>query len=302
MTTLALIGAGRWGKNYIKTIRSLSSCELPESFIKTKNYKELFSFDNIDGVIIATPASTHFQIAKEFLNRGFNLLIEKPLATNYKDALRLYEVAKKNKNIVMVGHIFLYNPAFLKVKKIAQDIGNIRHISTEGMNYGPIRTDISALWDWAPHDISMSIDLLGGLPEEVSGYGVSVLRPNTKFYDTCSLKLRFPKNIFVFINISWLSPIKKRSMTIVGEKSTIIFDDTVEKKISLVDNLNKKTIYPSYSGQASLSEEISSFVDLIRNKEAINKSDLKMGLDVVKVIEACEKSIRLNGKNIKLNN
>lgn len=300
MTILALVGAGRWGKNYINTIHSLSSCKLPDSYIKTKNYKELFSHDNIDGVIIVTPASTHFQIAKEFLEKGFNVLIEKPLTTNYKDALKLCKIAEKTKRIVMVGHIFLYNPAFLEVKKAARNIGNIKYIYSEGMNYGPIRSDVSALWDWTPHDISMSIDLLGSLPQEVSGYGVSTLRPNTKFYDTCSLKLKFPKNIFVFVNVSWLSPIKKRNMTIVGEKKTIVFDDTVEKKISLVKNSDKRTTYLSFSKESPLFEEISSFVNLIEDKEKINKSGLKMGLDVIRVIEACEKSIILGGKNIKI--
>lgn len=300
MITLALIGVGRWGKNYINTIRNLSSCVLPASFIKTKNYKELFFHNNINGIIIVTPASTHFRIAKEFLEKGFNVLIEKPLTTNYKDALILYKIAEKMKNVVMVGHIFLYNPAFLEVKKLSEAVGRIKYISTEGMNYGPIRTDVSALWDWGPHDISMAIDLLGNLPEEVSGHGESILYPNTESYDACSLKLKFPKNIFVFINFSWLSPIKKRNMTIVGEKNTIIFDDTVEKKIALVNNLSKETIYPPFSKESPLSEEISSFVKLIENKEKINKSDLRMGIDVVRIIEACEKSIKLGGKNIKI--
>lgn len=302
MTRLALVGVGRWGKNYLNTIRNLSFCELPDSLIKTKDYKDLISADNIDGVIIATPASTHFQIAKEFLENGFNVLIEKPLVTNYKDALALFEIAKRNKNVVMVGHVYLYNPAFVEVKKMVQNIGNIKYISSEGMNYGPIRSDVSALWDWAPHDISMLIDLLGNLPEEVSGYGESVLRPNTKFYDICSLKLKFSKNIFAFINVSWLSPLKKRNMIIVGNKSTIVFDDTLEKKISVIDNVSKKKEFPFFSKKSPLSEEISSFVGLIRNNKKTNKSDLKMGLAVTEIIEACEMSIGLGGKNIKLNN
>lgn len=292
MITLALIGIGRWGKNYVNTINSLSSCVLPKKFIKTSNYKDLFSEENIDGVIIATPSSTHFKIAKEFLERGFNVLIEKPLTTNYKDALKLSEIAKKNKNVVMVGHIYLYNPAFLVVKKLFKSIGKIKYISAEGMNYGPIRTDVSALWDWGPHDISMVIDLLEGLPQEVSAIG----------YDMCNLKLKFPNGIFVFLNIGWLSPVKKRNMTIVGNKSTIIFDDTIEKKVALVDNLSrdKKVNYPSFSKELPLTAEISSFVDKIKNRKKNNNSSLKMGLDVVKVLEACQKSIKLNGKMIKI--
>lgn len=293
MITLALVGIGRWGKNYINTINNLSSCVLPEKFIKTSNYKNLFKSNNIDGVIIASPSSTHFKITKEFLERGFNVLIEKPMTTSYRDALELFKIVKKFKNIVMVGHVYLYNPAFLKVKKLIKSIGKIKYISTEGMNYGPIRTDVSSLWDWGPHDISMAIDLLGSKPQEVSAIG----------YDMCNLKLKFAGDIYCFVNIGWLSPVKKRSMIIVGEKSTIVFDDTIEKKVALIGNfsIDKEVNYPSFSKELPLTAEISSFVDLIKNREKNNNSSLKMGLDVVKVLEACEKSMKLNGKIIKIN-
>ena len=304
MITLALIGRGRWGKNYIKTIRALSSCKLPNQFIKTTNYRDLLSEIGIDGVIIATPASTHFQIAKEFLEKGFNVLIEKPMTTSYNDALKLRRIAEKNKNVVMVGHIYLYNPAFMEVKNLIKSLGKIKYITSEGMNYGPIRSDVSALWDWAPHDISMSIELLRTLPDEVCGYGFSLLRPNTKFYDACYLKLNFPNNVFVFINVSWLSPVKKRNMVIVGRKGTLIFDDTSERKISLAKSFstNKKIYYPSFpnSNKSPLSMEILSFVNLVKNKDKVNNDGLKMGVNVIKVLEACEESIKSNGKNVRI--
>lgn len=300
MITLALVGIGRWGKNYIKTINNLPFCKLPEKFIKTKNYRDLLAIDNIDGVIIATPASTHFQIAKEFLERGFNLLIEKPVTTSYKDALELYKIADACRSSVMVGHTFLYNPAFVEVKNLVKKIGKINYISSEGMDYGPIRSDISALWDWAPHDISMCLELFGTLPDEVCGHGFNLVRPNTKFYDACLLKLKFPNNIYVFINVNDISPVKKRTLTVVGEKDTLIFDDTSEKKISLTKNFDadKKISYPSFSNsnKSPLSMEILTFVNLLKNKVTINDSSLKMGINVVKVLEACEKSIRANGK------
>src|SRR3990167_2374361 len=125
------------------------------------------------------------------------------MTTKYKDALELYKIANKSKSVVMVGHIYLHNPAFLEVKKLLKFVGKIQFISAEGMNYGPIRSDVSALWDWGPHDISMVIDLLGCLPEEVSAYGLNSLRPNTQFYDMCNLKLKFSNNISVLINIGW---------------------------------------------------------------------------------------------------
>lgn len=301
MITLALVGKGRWGKNYINTINNLSTCELPDKFIKTSNYKDLFASRNINGVIIASPSSTHFKIAKEFLEKSFNVLLEKPMATSYDDALELSRIAKKYKNIFMVGHIYLYNPAFLKVKKLIKSIGRIKHISTEGMNNGPVRSDVSALWDWGPHDISMLIDLLGNLPQEVSAHGVSSLRPNTKFYDMCDLKLKFANDIYCSVNIGWLSPIKKRNMTIVGNRGTIVFDDTIENKIVIRNLETKEANYPPFPKDPPLTVEILNFVKQIQNKNNLNHSNLKMGLDVVKVLDACEKSIKLNGKIIKIN-
>ena len=302
MTTLALIGKGRWGKNYINTIHNLSACELPDEFVKGSDYKDLLSKKNIDGVIIATPCSTHFKIAKEFLEKGFNVLIEKPLTVNIRDATKLYKIADKSKGVVMVGHLYLYNPAFLEVKKLFKSIGKIQFISTEGMNYGPIRNDASSLWDWGPHDVSMAMDMLGSLPQEVSAYGLNALRPDTTLYDMCNLKLKFPNNIFVFVNIGWLSPIKKRNVFIKGEDGTIIFDDTVDKKVTYIKNLDKdrETSYPTFSGQSPLSAQISEFIKRLESKEKIDNSSLKMGLNVVKVLDACERSIKLNGKSIKI--
>lgn len=301
MVTLALVGKGQWGKNYIKTISNLSSCQLPDKFIKTRNYRDLFSQNCIDGVIIATPASTHFQIAKEFLEKGFNVLVEKPAATNYNDALELYKVADRFKKVLMVGHIFLYNPAFIEIKNLLKSVGKIKYIASESMDYGPIRSDISSLWDWAPHDISMCLEILGDLPIEVSGYGFNILRQNRKLYDMCYLKLRFPNNIFVCINVGWVSPIKKRNLLIAGEKGSISFDDTIQRKISVVKNINgdKKFCYPSFPSNSPLSMEIEVYVDLIERGNAGNYR-LKTDLYVIKILEACEKSIQTDGKTIKL--
>lgn len=160
MITLALIGSGAWGEKYIKTINSLSHCRLPQSNIKTRDYKQLLDRHDIDGVIIATPSSTHFSVTRDFLKKGFNVLVEKPLTTDYKQAKYLADLATKTQSIAMVGHLFLYHPAILEMKKKLKKMGAVQYIMSEGMDYGPVRDDVSSLWDWAPHEISIVLHLL----------------------------------------------------------------------------------------------------------------------------------------------
>lgn len=297
MITLALVGAGAWGKNYIRTINSLPNCQLPPLYIKTRDYNELLVRPDIDGVIIATPSSTHYKIAKDFLEKGFNILVEKPVTTNYSDALKLNEIAVRNKCVAMVGHIYLYNPAFVEMQKLMQKLGKIYYISSEGMDFGPFRADVSPLWDWAPHDIAMALYLQGEAPIAVSAWGVGRSLESKKNFDMCFLNLKFKNNVPVFIKIGSLAPYKKRNITIMGEKYALVFDDTIENKISLIKNFGKnpQVSYPSYSSDSPLVCEIGAFVESIRNKKNPQTS-LSQGLEVVKIIEAAQRSIKNDGQ------
>lgn len=290
MINLGLVGKGSWGKNYIRAIKELSNITLSSENIKTHDYKDLFRNKNLDGVIIATPASTHYRIAKEFLKQGFDLLIEKPLALNSHDGLNLKEIADRKKRIVMVGHIYLYNPAFEVFKKYTEKIGKILFIKSYGMNYGPIRKDTSALWDWAPHDISMLLEL-SLVPSSIAAWKIS-----DGMYSIKITSSKFSAIVFC----GWMSPIKKRSMMIVGERGAVIFDDTVDKKILHIQRSDKnfKFFYPSFPKEEPLKREVTEFVSSIRNKKN-PKSDLAHGILTIKIIEAAEKSIRQNGREMK---
>ncbi len=300
MIKLALIGRGPWGNNYIKTISKLSNCVLPKEFIKAKDYKALFKYKkDIDGVVIATPPTTHFKIAHDVLSQGLPVLVEKPLTTSLSDAKKLLEIQKKRKLIAMVGHIYLYHPAFQAMKKQLQSIGKIHYITTEGMDYGPIRTDVSALWDWATHDISMAMDLLNQKPISVFGWGVKRYESNMNI-DMCYVKLQF-RTIPVIISIGWLSPVKKRSITVVGETGAILFDDTKVDKLALAKNLELKHQAQkiNYKESPPLTQEILAFVDcIIKRKDP--QTSLQQGADVVYVIESIQKSLMNNGREIKL--
>ncbi len=238
MITLALIGVGRWGGNFLNTVKRMNTCnikyiasrsvktisQLPSQYIKTTNYKDFLKCSDIDGVIIATPGSTHYEIIKTFLSTKQPMLVEKPFTTNYKNALNIRKLVKGKPNI-MVGHIYLYNPAYLTVKKLVPRIGKLRYISFKGYNYGPFRNDMSALWEWAPHGVSICLDLIDDQPLEVTAWVLNSLRPKTKLYDNIQIQLKFKNGIVSLLEFGWLYPYKRRELIIYGSKSTILFDD-----------------------------------------------------------------------------
>lgn len=299
MMRFALVGKGAWGTNYIRTIRSLSWCSLPNENIRTRDYPQLFFRDDIHGVIIATPASTHYKIASEFLARGIPTLIEKPVAISSKDAEALRKLADKNHVVAMAGHIYLYNNAFIKVKRLLPHIGTIKYICSESSNLG--RTDVSALWDWGPHDISQAIYLLDAPPVSVSAWRVGKRSNRKQHYDANLLHLTFPGGVRIFSYMSWTSPTKKKEMIIVGDKGMIMFNDISKRKITLINTLTtvKAVSYPSYSKCTPMEEELEEFARCIKRK-AEPKTSLIKAQVVVDILEAAEKSIEANGKTIKL--
>lgn len=317
MMTLALIGAGQWGKNYISTIKSLSGCKLKYicatseqtldlfsgDYIKLRNYQDLFKCTDIDGVIIATPGSTHFKIASELLRNGFNLLVEKPLTISYKEALKLKDIYDnlEKKPILLVGNIDLYNPPFIKLQECINSIGEIRYISFEGLNNGVVRNDMSVIWEWGPHGVSMVLSIMKQEPREVTGWAVSSLQPKSKLYDVASIRLVFPNRVSAFIKVSWLSPLKKRELVVVGSKDTIIYDNLAEKRITYFSDMgpeksgdkyikrDPRINYPVYSSRLPLELEILNFLQVIKGEK--NQIDINQALLVSKILDLAEQSI-----------
>lgn len=326
MINLALIGVGNWGRNFITTVNNLGDCKikyvcsktdknlklLKGNFFKTTNYKELFKFSDIHGVIIATSGSTHFEIAKEFLKKGFNLLIEKPLALNYSDALILKSLKEKTGAKVLVGHVYLFDPAYIATKELFNKLGEIRYISYESVNNGPYRDDMSILWDMGPHPISILLDLYQQEPLQIRAWALDKLRPKKNLLDIVFMRLKFLDGSEVFIKISWLSPFKRRELIIVGNKEAIVYNDLEEKKVTYYKNTGPKIIngdaiktnsereYPSYGSETPLQMEIKEFVEAIKENREIKKSDLDFGVRVTRLLEAAEQSINDNDKVIEI--
>lgn len=301
MVTLALIGAGKWGQNFLYTIGLLDNCmikyicaqskktldSLPNKYTKITSIDELLKYD-IDGVIIASPASTHFEIAKKFLKQGFNLLIEKPLTTDYTQALELQKIWQRKKSKILVGHTYLYNPAYQVFKKLFKRIKTIKSIYFEGLR-SPIRKDISVIWDWGPHPVSILLDLIQKPVTNVSATGSD---------HTVNAMLQFSNGIEASFNISWFGPHKIRKITIDGKDENIVLDDTntTNQKI-LLQKLDLPPQYPKYSSETPLTRELAEFAAAIQDNKQIT-SDINMGVKVVKVLSAIEQSVENNGQSI----
>ncbi len=317
MVNLALIGIGAWGRNYVstlkyfkgvrikylcsKTIKTLHSFQ--GDYIKTTNYKDLLIYKDIDGVIVATPNATHYEISQEFIKRGFNLLIEKPFVNNYDQALKLKSLQQKNGSRILVGHNYLFDPPYLKTKELVKALGKIRYIYYDGSNNGPYRNGTSALWDIGPHAISLCLDIYQKDPAQISAWALDTLKPEKGFYDVSFIKLKFIDDTQAFIKISWLFPLKKRELVIVGRKDAIIYDAVADKRIVYYKDMialqkqgKTKIVYPSYDSTKSLEMEIKEFVKIIKNKKYKTSSEMELGVKVTRILQLAEHSIRENGK------
>lgn len=315
MINLALIGLGRWGKRYISAIETIPEVQIkyicanstkslalfPDKYIKLDNYKDFKKYKDIDGVLVVTPAVSHLPIVKELLINKFNLLVEKPLVSSYEEALELVKIYEQNNNkCFMVGHTYLYNPAFLKVLELKKQIGDIIYIDSQGGSYGPFRNDVSALWDWAPHDISMILEIIREDPVGVSAWSVNSMKKQNFLGDIIYARLIFKNGLCAFMKIGSLFPKKTRILTVAGSKNSILFDDTKIRKVIFSKNdINRAETFPKFKSIQPLTQEVLEFVNCIRfNKKPV--SNFYFGIRIVKIISYIEKSISENGKLIKI--
>lgn len=302
MVNLALVGVGKWGQNFLKIASSLENCKvkyvfsksqktlksLSDEYIKTTSLNDLID-SNADGIIIATPPSTHYEISKKFLNHNFNLLIEKPLATNFKQAIELQKIWRTKRTKVLVGHTYLYNPAFLKCKQLLRKFGKIDLISFEGL-LSPKRDDVSVLWDWGPHPISMMLDII---KKPVKNIKLIYAHKRFTKLDTLKVELIFEGDIKGLIHLSWYGSKKIRRITIKGSSRKLILDDTNQEnqKISFY-NLTRIPIHPIYNLENPLTNELKKFIFSIKNNKEI-VSDINLGVSVVKVLSEIERLLNL---------
>ena len=250
---IAQIGCGYWGPNLLRNFSALKNCRVKNvvdasaerrafvsaNFPRTtavEDHKAVLADPEIDAVIIATPAGTHFELACAALVAGKHVFVEKPMATKAAEVDELGRLAAERKLIVMVGHTFIYNAAVRYVKKLidAGDLGEIRYIYSQRLNLGRIRPDVDALWNFAPHDISIIQYWLGDpVPLSVSRRGMAYMQDGID--DVVFLSLTYPGKIMANIHVSWLDPQKVRKMIVVGSKKMVVYDDVADDKIAIYD-------------------------------------------------------------------
>lgn len=329
MIRIGVIGCGHWGSNHVRIFNMLGGsklricCDQDEFRLKalataypgvetTRDYKEIINNKDVDAVVISTPTCTHYELAREALANGKHVLSEKPLTIRKEESEELDLLAKKNKKILMVGYVFLFNSGIVALKDYIDKntLGKVLYLHFTRTNLGPIRDDVDVIYDLASHDIAIASFLLGKWPNGVSGNAGFFFRK--KIADASFITLYYPDNILVNIHVSWLDPKKIRMLTCVGDKKMAVWDDlNSSEPIRIFDKGVTKEPYYSDYGEFQLllrdGEVTSPLVKLaepLRNQNSYfldcvdkNKTPLtdgKFGCKVTEVLEAIQLSIKNN--------
>ncbi len=325
---IAVIGAGAWGRNLVRNHAELGalrlvcdSNEMVLAQLKTQypqietclSPADVLSAPAIQGVVIATPAETHFSLARECLLAGKHVYVEKPLALSDTEGAELIRIAQENNRILMVGHLLQYHPVFVWLKKLADTgcLGRINYIYSHRLNLGKIRREENALWSFAPHDISMILSLTGEEPESVQATGGNYL--HRKIADVTTTHLDFPSGIKAHVFVSWLHPFKDQKLVVVGDRKMAVFDDTMpwpEKLLLYHHEIVWKNNVPvpakgepekviDIPEQEPLRLECEHFLNCVATGTT-PVTDGREGLRVLRVLNASQQSLDQQGARISL--
>jgi len=324
---VAVIGCGYWGKNLIRNFHDLGAlkllCDKDESILKSYKTRydgietclaltDVLARKNIAGVVISTPAETHFNLARESLLVGKHVFVEKPLVLKEAEAEELIALAKEKNRVLMVGHLLQYHPVFVRLKELVLSggLGRINYIYSHRLNLGKIRREENILWSFAPHDISMILSLAGEEPETVLTTGGNYL--HQKIADVTTTHLEFPSGLRAHIFVSWLHPYKDQKLVVVGDRKMAVFDDTQpwdNKLLMYPHEINWQDRIPvparakpekvKIPEAEPLRNECAHFLDCISdgNKPV---TDGQEGLSVLKILNSSQTSLNNGGRKIAL--
>ena len=335
MIRVAVIGAGQWGPNLIRNFHNKETSEVaciidrdagrleevhahfPDVQV-AKDPEQALRDSSVHAVVVATPTGTHYEFAKEALERRKHVLVEKPLTTDVKQGLELLELATKYRLTLMVGHVFLYNTAVRKVKEYLDTghLGKLYYVSMVRTNLGPIRLDVNAAWDLTAHDLSIVNYWLDAEPLSVSAIGGTWI--NQGIEDAVFATLRYPQGVLVNLHASWLNARKARDITIVGERRMLTFDDmNLNEPLRIydkqaTDQRTRRTCVDSFASfRASvrkgditvpkvplgepLGTQCAHFLEcIVTGKQPFTGAP--EGIAVVRAVEAIQRSIRARGR------
>lgn len=332
---VGVIGCGYWGPNLVRNFSNLKNSTVVSVADKsverlnhmknlypnisiTQDAKEFLSNPNIDAVSIATPVSTHFPLALKALQAGKHVLVEKPFVTRSKQAKDLIRVARSKKRVLMVDHTFLFSQPIKKMKEmISTDLlGKILYLYSVRVNLGLFQKDINVVWDLAAHDIAIANFFMGQAPLSVSVVGRKLAVDHVE--DVAFVFLNYPNNVLFELHLSWLDPHKIRKITVIGDKKMVVYDDlnsaeplkVYDKGASIqpyYDSFGEfKMLYrfgdvvsPRIEPEEPLRNLCEHFLDSIVNPQESIAGD-RHGLDVVRVLEAAQKSVKAGGKLVRV--
>jgi predicted dehydrogenase len=329
---IAIIGYGYWGPNLVRNFSMAGNCsvmmvvdfrlerlvELRKQYpnlITSTNLDDLFNNKAIDAVVIATPVFTHFDLAKRALESDKHVLIEKPMTNSVEQANILIDLSIKKNKVLMVDHTFLYTNGVQRMKRMidAGEIGKLKYFDSTRINLGLFQPDVNVLWDLAPHDLSILNYLKTEKPFSVQATGIS--HTNNGIENIAYLTINYQSDFIAHFNCSWTSPVKIRMMLIGGDKKMIVFNDLEpsekikiydtgyehttdeDKNKILVDYRSGDIFIPKIENKEALSNMAADFISAITNNTT-PISNFQSGLDVVRILEAAQKSIKNKGKEV----
>jgi UDP-2-acetamido-3-amino-2,3-dideoxy-glucuronate N-acetyltransferase len=323
---IAVVGAGYWGANLVRIFHQLgvlsricdfSPVRLEQLAIQypdvrmDSGYDAVLDDPSVDAVVIATPAEAHYMMARRALLVGKDAYVEKPLTLRCSEAEVLTQLAEAQGRILMVGHLLEFHPAIIRLNELIErdELGRVEYIYSNRLNMGKVRREENALWSFAPHDISVILLLLKQMPIQVAATGGTYLQPNVA--DVTVSTMLFDRGVRAHLFVSWLHPYKEQKLVVVGAHRMAVFDDVrktdklqlYDKKIGLV-NGNFVAEKPAaqtvdFSSDEPLLLECRHFLDCVQNRKT-PKTDGHDGWRVLKVLEASQRSLSMNGEPVQL--
>lgn len=313
---VAVLGVGYWGKNLARNFHDLGAlialCDENESIeVKCREqypgvpfyrqFDTVLSDPSIGAVALATPAATHFEMARAAIQAGKDVFVEKPLAVDVKHGQELVRLANVNGRILMVGHILRYHPAILKLQELIQAgaLGKISYLYSNRLNIGKIRTEENILWSFAPHDISVMLSILNEMPTRVSCQGNAQL--NRDIYDVTLSHFEFSSGVQAHVFVSWLHPVKEQKLVVVGSEKMAVFDDTAEHKLTLYPHkiewrnrmptaVKAEAEFVELEAREPLKAECQHFLNCLESRTP-PVTDGPEGLRVLRILDACQRAV-----------
>ncbi len=325
-TPVGLIGCGHWGKNLARNLHQLGQlswiCDADDRVLSraaesypgvrtTRELSEVLEDGQVKALALASPAAQHYAMARAAFDAGKDVFVEKPLALKVPEAEELVDRARRDGRILMVGHILEYHPAIRQLKALVDqgELGDLHYIYSNRANLGKIRQEENILWSFAPHDISVMLLLTGSLPETASTAGQSYLQH--EIADVTVTTLGFPGLTRGHIFVSWLHPFKEQKLVVIGSRKMAVFDDVVkEGKLKIFDKgvewkgglpvirqTSESTLF--FPDNEPLREELAHFLECVESRRT-PLTDGENGLRVLRVLDACQRSLNAGGAPVRL--